>query len=96
MAFLQLPYNLSELFEFDKTDTHERSMESSIEDFFDFFEFMPETEPTINYLARGGERIQSLLRIKTHRTYSMDDFFNLFYGEQFWKKSREEVGSGNC
>lgn len=87
MAFLQLPYNLSELFEFDKTDMNEGSMESSTEDFFDSFEFMPETEPTINYLARGGERIQSLLRIKTHRIYSMDDFFKLFSGEQFWKKS---------
>ena len=42
---------------------------------------------TTNYLAKGEDRIQSLLRIKPRRTYSMNDFFKLFSRDQFWKKS---------
>ena len=62
-------------------------MESSDEDFFDLFDFLPENTVTTNYLAKGEDRIQSLLRIKTRRTYSMNDFFKLFSRDQFWKKS---------
>ena len=87
MAILQLPYNLSALFNFNEPDTNEGSMESSDEDFFDLFDFLPENTVTTNYLAKGGDRIQSLLRIKTRRTYSMNDFFKLFSRDQFWKKS---------
>ena len=35
MAILQLPYNLSALFNFNEPDTNEGAMESSDEDFFD-------------------------------------------------------------
>lgn len=87
MAILQLPYNLSALFNFNEPDTNEGAMESSDEDFFDLFDFLPENTVTTNYLAKGGDRIQSLLRIKTRRTYSMNDFFKLFSRDQFWKKS---------
>ena len=87
MAILQLPYNLSELFNFNEPDINEGSMESSEEDFFDLFNFLPENKVTTNYLAKGEDRIQSLLRIKTRRTYSMNDFFKLFSRDQFWKKS---------
>ena len=88
MAILPLPYNLSALFNFNEPDTHEGSMKSSDEDFLDLFDFLPEAKDTTNYLAKGEERIQSLLRIKTRRTYSMYDFFQLFSSEQFWKKSK--------
>ena len=87
MAILQLPYNLSALFNFNEPDTNEGAMESSDEDFFDLFDFLPENTVTTNYLAKGEDRIQSLLRIKTRRTYSMNDFFKLFSRDQFWKKS---------
>ena len=39
MAILQLPYNLSALFNFNEPDTNEGAMESSDEDFFDLFDF---------------------------------------------------------
>ena len=42
MAILQLPYNLSALFNFNEPDTNEGAMESSDEDFFDLFDFLPE------------------------------------------------------
>lgn len=87
MAILQLPYNLSALFNFNEPDTNEGAMESSDEDFFDLFDFLPENTVTTNYLAKGEDRIQSLLRIKPRRTYSMNDFFKLFSRDQFWKKS---------
>ena len=63
MAILQLPYNLSALFNFNEPDTNEGAMESSDEDFFDLFDFLPENTVTTNYLAKGEDRIQSLLRI---------------------------------
>ena len=63
-AILQLPYNLSALFNFNEPDTNEGAMESSDEDFFDLFDFLPENTVTTNYLAKGEDRIQSLLRIK--------------------------------
>ena len=87
MAILQLPYNLSALFNFNEPDTNEGAMESSDEDFFDLFDFLPENTVTTNYLAKGEDRIQSLLRIKPRRTYSFNDFFKLFSRDQFWKKS---------
>ena len=51
MAILQLPYNLSALFNFNEPDTNEGAMESSDEDFFDLFDFLPENTVTTNYLA---------------------------------------------
>ena len=53
MAILQLPYNLSALFNFNEPDTNEGAMESSDEDFFDLFDFLPENTVTTNYLAKG-------------------------------------------
>ena len=47
MAILQLPYNLSALFNFNEPDTNEGAMESSDEDFFDLFDFLPENTVTI-------------------------------------------------
>ena len=44
MAILQLPYNLSALFNFNEPDTNEGAMESSDEDFFDLFDFLPEKD----------------------------------------------------
>lgn len=52
MAILQLPYNLSALFNFNEPDTNEGAMESSDEDFFDLFDFLPENTVTTNYLAK--------------------------------------------
>ena len=46
MAILQLPYNLSALFNFNEPDTNEGAMESSDEDFFDLFDFLPENTVT--------------------------------------------------
>ncbi|RHQ05587.1 hypothetical protein DW993_08875 [Clostridium sp. AM51-4] len=54
MAILQLPYNLSALFNFNEPDTNEGAMESSDEDFFDLFDFLPENTVTTNYLAKRG------------------------------------------
>lgn len=55
MAILQLPYNLSALFNFNEPDTNEGAMESSDEDFFDLFDFLPENTVTTNYLAKGDD-----------------------------------------
>ena len=95
MAILQLPYNLSALFNFNEPDTNEGAMESSDEDFFDLFDFLPENTVTTNYLAKGEDRIQSLLRIKTRRTYSMNDFFKLFPETNSGKRATAEKISRN-
>ena len=58
MAILQLPYNLSALFNFNEPDTNEGAMESSDEDFFDLFDFLPEnTDYQLSGQRRGPDPV---------------------------------------
>ena len=61
MAILQLPYNLSALFNFNEPDTNEGAMESSDEDFFDLFDFLPENTVTTGSSHCSGSKPAGLI-----------------------------------